>query len=187
MRLFFAPILMAACFITPSLLAQPKRPKATTVFGIDLGATLAPCTNDVSLSELRAPCYQGKGDGSGQHVKFPGNKDPELGWVTATIIEGKVAAIFVSTGGYKTQVQDYDQLKNKFGKPLIFAPTTLQNRFGAKYEVISAKWKGDGYAVLFRAARDTTTLDGLDSGVVIIMTSAFDQSTKAEPSDRPQL
>lgn len=80
--------------------------------------------------------------------------------------DGILVGISMSTYGVINQQFDLNQLTVKYGKPTRLSTTTVQNPFGARYEIIHARWWDlDGLSVSFDGS-----IGLLDEGLIVIDT-----------------
>lgn len=108
---------------------------------------------------------------SGLTVVFPVGQTPYgSSWnqVGLVVLEGRVAALTISTTGATSQNQLFESLVAKYGPPNTKQSISLQNAYGAKVESIVAEWdKGENLQVNFFGI-----IGRADSGQLLIGTRA---------------
>ncbi len=87
------------------------------------------------------------------------------GNVYAGIVDGIIESFHINTAGIKAADLIQKALQAKYGEPRSISTRKVQNRFGATFDAISAKWLFPNLIVGFESV-----LASLDAGVVIIAT-----------------
>jgi len=90
------------------------------------------------------------------------------------VLDGVVHRVWIFTHGFDLQDRDVELLSEKFGTPTSRSVVGFQNRFGAKFQGISAKWDFGGATLAFDGM-----YDGLNSGIVVLETSEGAAAYKA--------
>jgi hypothetical protein len=98
------------------------------------------------------------------------------------VINGKVAEISQTTLGIEHQDQVLDALQAKFGKPTAITTSKVQNRMGARFDVIDAEWNLHDLEVEFTGA----TTD-LNYGEISITTPEFRAYAREHIKPKPGL
>jgi hypothetical protein len=100
------------------------------------------------------------------------------------VVNGKVAGVTISTTGNDAQADLLAALTAKFGKPSWTQADTLQNRMGASFDRVSARWKLEGLDVSFLGMGSR-----VDSGIITVYTpdgNAFKEKQLASFKARRQ-
>jgi len=95
---------------------------------------------------------------------------------------GRLIGVHFLTDGVDTQELVLNKLTEKYGQATKVDRLPVQNRMGARFQSIEARWKLPGLVVTF-----TSTLNNLDSGEVFVdlpQASALREAWKA--SERPR-
>jgi hypothetical protein len=101
----------------------------------------------------------------------------------ATVHAGVLDALGFVTRGIKDQEQVMAKLAEKFGPPLKFEKTPMQNGFGAQFLIYHASWLNGDVVVFFDVDNSNP-----DNGSVLIETPAeLQRVTKAIPQSRGKL
>jgi hypothetical protein len=87
-------------------------------------------------------------------------------YIQMVLIDGRVEEIRIDTRGKPWQSDILAALTEKYGKPTYSARTPVQNRMGAQYESLDARWEFSDMEVSFYG------LTKLDAGKIRIRTAA---------------
>src|SRR6185503_13999533 len=82
-------------------------------------------------------------------------------------IEKRLEVLQLQTNGVRDQQAAFDALVAKYGAPELRRIETLQNGFGAKFDVIRAGWKFDRIVVTFSGS-----VGDFSKGTITVMTPA---------------
>jgi hypothetical protein len=95
--------------------------------------------------------------------------------------DGIVASVNIGTTGIDSQEVAFEALQKKYGKPTRFETAAMQNRMGAKFDVIRAMWRRPDAEIHFLGAAKT-----LDSGGIIVDTTAYARERIRSGETKPQ-
>ena len=170
--------------------AAPAIGADLTVFGYELGAPIRAeaCTHEILPFALPpAPCVTSLERkfpfaGSWRRLYFAAKTEPTyVVGSNLTLIEempyagGPLLGVMFETLGYPVQDSILETLTKKYGKPGSASTFTLQNGFGAKYDVLVAEWRSADLVVHF----DGVTSSDLHSGQVFIGTPKAEELRRA--------
>lgn len=85
-------------------------------------------------------------------------------YFSAGVIDGRVETVLIFTNGISGQEAAYSQLVEKYGEPSDRRVQPVQNRLGARFEVIRATWNVGDLTVRFTGAG---AVDQLDRGSIM--------------------
>lgn len=178
----------SAILLLISMSAAVQAAEPISIFGLELGRPFAlqECgwkkvskTLNFYNASNAAVCYQhtvgfaevGKGINPADDSVFviwPQGHEPELvsGYsLMAHVIDGNLESVGFNTLGVVSQDRDMKALTDKFGAPAGAVTPTVQNRFGATAQIITAEWRLGDVSVHFNSAEN-----GLDKGFVRVET-----------------
>ncbi|MEQ1605406.1 MAG: hypothetical protein ABL999_11125 [Pyrinomonadaceae bacterium] len=87
------------------------------------------------------------------------------GYVTVTIMDGKVEGLSFKTAGVDSDSVVLSDLKAKYGAPSSIVPAKVQNRMGATFDKVTAVWQFSNLIVGFESVQTS-----INEGLVIIDT-----------------
>ena len=163
-------------------------PGLPTIVGIQLGKplTLPDCLRSSSgLTPLPTTTFVCVDRGS-PHYEYeePWFMLPEGGAMPASLqrggrihlADGIIDEIMIWTHGVEGQDEIMGLLTEKFGKPTSQTSRAVQNRMGAQYQSILAKWMRAGFVVTYDA-----TWSDLDNGTIVVETAAHAAAEAGKP------
>lgn len=166
--------------IPPAALKKMEAPVYDmSVFGISLGQNflLPECAKweygyKPGITEICFKRFDFKEYGpianKGVEISFPISGRPSIskyGGLVGRLIDGNLEGVNFNTMGIKDAEIVLEKLTEKYGKPQVFVPRVVKNRFGASFEAFKAAWIGQNINVVFLSVDDS-----LDSGTVYIET-----------------
>jgi hypothetical protein len=94
--------------------------------------------------------------------------------MSVKVIGGAVQSITFLTNGIQSQNSVLEQLKAKYGTPTSVTPEEVQNRLGAKFGKLRARWELGDIFVTFQGFAQS-----LDTGSVTVSTAIGDADMKS--------
>ena len=98
-------------------------------------------------------------------IEFPDDKNPRLGFLEATVLDGRVERFSLKTVGLSSQNFVLSHLVEKYGKPELLRWPVVQNKLGKKFKTIDAIWLKPDLHVDFSSVKFD-----LNTGEVIVET-----------------
>lgn len=159
-------IFKSGAFIALSIfLLLPARAKCESFFGIEIGKPFSvrecePTDFEKSQKVGQSLCTRSSGSSVIQHpwgatthqiqkpigMEFAAWGFPPFGFFVKEF-QGEVVEISVATFGMNVQSEALTDLITKLGKPNSLRKSIVENKFGAKFEKITANWNGNGFNV----------------------------------------
>lgn len=160
--------------------------------GIGIGSPLvAECPREqlpyagsvYNLSGLKSACWAADGMRAGSPTDTTNNDSLILlpldskrptgtGSVRATVVDGKVEGLTISTDGFAHAQEIFEQLKQKLGKPTHQDTVQVVSGVGAKFSSPRALWELPGVYVSFNGI-----VGAVNTGIIIVRT---DEETRRE-------
>jgi len=188
----FARVALLAVAVPAAVFASGSAPSRDIV-GLSIGGplTLEECsttqlagitTYEMSYSVDSKPCYQnrqmvGRGlgglDPEGHLVHFVLGDTPyqiKSDFALGIVVSGKLEGVTLYTRGLDVQATVLEMLTEKYGKPSEVSTEKWQNRMGASFDGVVAKWRFTDLDVSF-----TGLGSSLDSGYISVETPAGTQ------------
>jgi len=179
--------------------ASGQTPEQMTLLGITVGASvesLPACYGGAVFqtfdrrppSEVcvdRTSHFRGSDGTDTYTVLVPDALKPSFikeGRVMAILSGKQMEYLMVLTDGVEVQEDAYAQLVEKYGQPARREVKTLQNGFGARFDVISATWRFERFVVSFDGATDS-----LAKGRIAVITNDWLASRARQRGDQPKL
>ncbi|WP_439449798.1 hypothetical protein [Stenotrophomonas sp. ATs4] len=166
--------------------------------GIGIGAPLVPeCPRErlpyagsvYDLSGRKSACWAANGMRAGSPTDTRNNESLILlpldskrpigtGSVTATVVDGKVEGLTISTDGFAHAQEIFEQLKQKLGKPSLQDTVQVVSGVGANFSSPRAVWELPGVYIRFNGI-----VGAVNTGLIIVST---DEERKREEARKLQ-
>ena len=190
-------VILVLALVLPAKGADQRKPAPDRkVFGMLLGGrfTLGECPTDkrgrYDKYKSEGPCFtflgrEKKGETLEQNpkivIEFPILQDlapSRSSTILATVLNGRLEAISMSTHGVRTVDRDLKILTAKYGEPHQLQRRTVQTAGDGTFEAVSAFWVFEDLAVTYESA-----FGRLDLGLIMIDTPQG-ESWKAEQTEK---
>jgi hypothetical protein len=119
-------------------------------------------------------------------IRFSQKDAPQnaKGSIAAFDSDGLLVGISISTYGVINQKFDLDQLMSKYGKPTRLSYTTVQNGFGARYDIIHGRWDLDKLTVSFDGSIGLLTEGSITIDTVEAIIGKAELQKSAKPTGK---